>query len=101
MKNFAAFLFKFSESVQACQAYFLRLKNLIIFKQHQKRPAIYISPTILSVVVYCYLLIADLHETRSCNKGFELTNFYVWFRPALSYLWDIEHFCSGKNWPFM
>ena len=27
---------------------------------------------------------------------FELTHFYVRFRPALSYLWDIEHFCSGK-----
>ena len=38
-----------------------------------------------------------LHETLSCNKGFELIRFYVWFRPTLSYLWDIEHFCSGKN----
>ena len=23
--------------------------------------------------------------------------FYVWFRPALSCLWDIEHFCRKKN----
>ena len=37
-----------------------------------------------------------LHETLSYNKDFELTHFYVWFRPALSYLRDIEHFCS--NW---
>ena len=42
-------------------------------------------------------MIAVLHETRSCNKGFELTHFYVWFRPALSYLWDIEHFLQWEK----
>ena len=24
-------------------------------------------------------MIAVLHETLSCNKGFELTHFYAWF----------------------
>ena len=37
-----------------------------------------------------------LYETLSCNEGFEPTYFYVWFRPALFHLWDIEDFRSWK-----
>ena len=35
---------------------------------------------------YCYLMIAVCMKLRVAgNKGFQLTHFYVWFRPALSY----------------
>ena len=37
-----------------------------------------------------------LFARNSELHGFELTNFHVWFRPALSYLWDIEYFCRKK-----
>ena len=48
---------------------------------------------------HTYLLPDDccLNETLSCNNGFELTHFYVGFRPALSYLWNIELFCGKKK----
>ena len=28
---------------------------------------------------------------------FELTHFYVWCKPALSFLWDIEHFLQSRK----
>ena len=61
------------------------------------------SKPLLQVRVSCkqqssgILLPDDCCLLETCNKRFELTHFYVWFRPALSYLWDIEHFCSKKK----
>ena len=60
------------------------------FVQRGKRsimlPAIYILPNFLS---QGSILLPDdccLHETLSCNKGFELTHFYVWFSISLCVL---------------
>ena len=49
-----------------------------------------------AIIKSCYLMIA-VCMPLSCDKGFDQTRFYVWYRPALSYLWDVEHFCSKKK----
>ena len=38
-------------------------------------------------------------STRLSDVWYNISNHQVTI-PALSNLWDIEHFCSKKNWPF-
>ena len=60
------------------------------------------------IIVYCQnysnllglVIWRLLFAWNEYTKDFELTHFYVRSRPALSNLWDIEHFCSKKNRPF-
>ena len=34
------------------------------------------------------IVYVNLHETLSCNKGFELTHFYVWFKSCKSMMFS-------------